>query len=113
MTALAQQMRALAAGDEVRGRKARLRRHLRGNPDELARVLLEPPEEIRGLTVLEVLACSRSDGMRAAGVRSISWLAARERGLSVAEPVGAVSPDDRAWLAEHAVRSMPRRRLSA
>jgi hypothetical protein len=87
-----------------RSSKARVKRDLRTGALALDEALADPPEAMRGMTLLEVIRATRSAPTRyqkhlvGIGARAMS------EGVNLMLPVGWAGPYERAWVAEHGLK---------
>lgn len=93
-----QPLRALAAANSRRTTVAELKRRLRRRELELCELLLDPPADVRGYLLFEVLLWAPGfgrDRLRALNARAIHGCE-----LNLANPVGALTARQRRWLAD-------------
>lgn len=82
-----------------------LKRELRGNRDGLRELLLDPPEAIHHITVVELIAYGRYRHMRAPAMEKIGKDAIAD-GVNLLVTLGRASMRTRLWAAEHGVWQM-------
>ena len=99
----AQRQRALVAGNARRAAVAQLRRALQADPPSIRDVLLNPPEMLAGMLLVDVvcLPCGgrrpRTAVLMQLGRRAI------DDGVNLLAPLDRATPSARAWVAANAV----------
>lgn len=105
--------RRLRLANDKRLRVAALRQQMRTGQVTLTQVLMDPPEELSGYTILDVLRFPRSTDryQGSAGLTRLGRMALRD-GVNLAIPLGEASARTRAWAAEHGMRQLARGHLA-
>lgn len=101
MTTLEQRRAALELANEKRLRIADLRRRIRTEHGALEDVLLNPPEELAGIPIIDIVRYAY-DNRPAKTAERLGRLAIRD-GVNLLMPLGRASARTREWTAEHTV----------
>lgn len=100
MTTTEQRTLALGRANDKRARMSALKQRLRTERGALAGVLLDPPDELAHMPVIDVVRLAW--GLRASrSLERLGRLALRD-GVNLMMPLGHSSARTRSWLAEHA-----------
>lgn len=101
------EQRAIAAEESkrVRCEAAALRVKMRTSYHAAVEALMDPPECIRGRMVLEVIAMTRSVGLRSDYLTEVGREAVRD-GINLTVRMGRASLRTRVWAVEHGLRQV-------
>jgi hypothetical protein len=96
-----QHMQALQRGNELRGRRAEAKRRLRSGDLSLADAMGDPPPEIAGMLLIDVIRALGTS--RRASLQDLGRMAIADR-VNLMVPLGGASARSRAWVATHGGR---------
>ncbi len=91
---------ALVVANRNRDALATLRAEARKNPQLVIDALMDPPEYIDHLLVVEVVAMARRAGIHADAIRLLGIDAIEDK-VNLLQPVGRASEATRYWACEH------------
>lgn len=94
-----QRTAALKKAQAIRSEKARLCATVRGNPEALAALILDPPDALANIRLFELARMSRRDRCnRSPGIEGLGRRALIAR-VNLMVPLGRASVRSREWLA--------------
>jgi hypothetical protein len=95
-----QRREAMNKGNAKRSALAAMRRQLRSGEVDLADVLLDPPDCLRHLSLIDVVAC-RYHSPHGGHWRAVLGRKAVHAGVNLVQPIGMASEHSRRWTAQH------------
>jgi hypothetical protein len=96
-----QRLAALELANDKRTRRAELRRRLAAERGALREVLMDPPPELEGVPIIDVVRLAYGSGRASKSIERLGRLAVRDR-MNLLMPLGKASVRTREWTAEHA-----------
>lgn len=95
-----QPLEALERANARRAARSAWRQRVNANPAELLDVLADPPAELEGVPLIDLLRWARGSRRSARSLWIVNGKAVRA-GVNLMLPLGRASTQTRAWCAEH------------